>query len=104
MSANIYMLLSSSDWCKSVLGLDQALLNLPVWLQFSAIYCVLASIFSFLVLKEPEVDEKPDITISGLLVLIPKILFQKNARWEILITPFFELTYAFVGRYYIIRL
>ena len=104
LSANIYLMISSKTWCVETLGLKQELVTMNGWLHFQGVFCTVAVIVSFYLLKEPETGEKPEITTAGLLKLIPKIVLHKNTRWEILISPCFELVYTFVGRYYMIRL
>lgn len=98
------MLLSSKEWCVNTLGLTDQLVTMPGWLRFSAVYTIIAVVVGYLLLKEPKNFEKPEITTMGLVKVIPKIVFHKNTRWELLVTPAFELLYGFVGQYYMIRL
>lgn len=104
LSANVYLLLSSEKWCMETLGLSGALLNLQTWLTFCSVFSIVASVVSFFLLKEPHHGEKPEISVKGLTQIVPKILFHKNARWEILMSFLFEITYNFVGQFYIVRL
>lgn len=80
------------------------MITLPGFLNFVGIYTLIGTIISFYLLNEPKDAEQPDISAIELIKLVPKIVFHKETRWEILMTPIFETVYSFVERYYIIRI
>ena len=104
ISANLYLLLSSDEFCKNSLGLSSALLNYTNFTRFLGSFTLFATFFAFIIVKEDVNVEEAEITLNELLIITPKIVIHKNTKYELLIGFLFQLLHYFMGSVYVLRL